>query len=140
MSTPHESAQSLMQLYEIRRETRLREARAWVVSSFNPRSVEDYLAIMKSDEYVNVRMVTSYWEMAASFVVHGAIDAEMFQAVSGEMLVVLAKVDFMLDEIREATGQTGALRHVEKVASEWPGSAERMVGMREYFWGMADAS
>ena len=139
MSTPHESAQSLMQLYEIRREARLREARAWVVSSFNPRSVEDYLALTKSDDYVNFRMVSSYWEMAASFVVHGAIDAEMFQAVSGEMLVLFSKVDFMLDEIREATGQTGALRHVEKVASEWPGAAERMVGMREYFWGMADA-
>ena len=140
MSTPHESAQSLMQLYEIRREERLREARTWVVSSFNPRSVEDYLAIMKSDEYVNVRMVTSYWEMAASFVVHGAIDAEMFQAVSGEMLVVLAKVDFMLDEIREATGQTGALKHVEKVAAEWPGASERLAGFREYFWAMADGA
>jgi len=140
MSTPHESAQSLMQLYEIRREARLREARTWVVSSFNPRSVEDYLAITKSDDYVNFRMVSSYWEMAASFVVHGAIDAEMFQAVSGEMLVMLSKVDFMLDDIREATGQAGALRHVEQVASEWPGASERLPAFREYFWGMADGA
>ena len=138
MSTPHESAQSLMQLYDLRREDRMREARAWVVRSFNPRSVDEYLALTKSEEYVNVRMVTSYWEMAASFVVHGAIDPAMFHAVSGEMLVMFSKVDFMLDEIRATTGQTGMLQHVEKVAAEWPGAAERLVAMREYFWGMAD--
>ncbi len=45
MSTPHESAQSLMQLFDLRREEKLREARTWVATSFNPQSVEDFAAL-----------------------------------------------------------------------------------------------
>lgn len=137
MSTPHESAQSLMQLYDIRREEKLREARAWVIRSFNPESVEDVAQVMKSDEYTYVRMVIGYWDMAASFVVHGAIDGEMFRAVCGEMLAVYCKVEHMIDEIRETFGQTTLLKHVEAVAADWPGASERMTGMREYFLALA---
>lgn len=139
MSTPHESAQSLMQLYELRREEKLREARTWVIRSFNPQSVEDFDAILKTDEYVYVRMVVSYWDMAASFVVHGAIDPDMFRAVSGEMLAVFCKVEHMIDEVREGLGQPSLFKHVQEVAADWPGAQERMVGMREYFQRMAAA-
>ena len=137
MSTPHESAQTLLRLYELRREDKLREARAWVTRSFHPKSVEDIGAIMQTEEYTYVRMVTSYWDMAAALVVHGAIDAEMFRAVSGEMLVAYSKLEHMIDEVREAFQQPGLMRHVQAVADEWPGSAERMASMREYFASMA---
>ena len=95
MSTPHESAQSLMNLYELRREEKLRAARTWVVRSFNPRSLEDFAALAQTEEYTYFRMVSSYWDMAASFVVHGAIDAEMFRSVSGEMLASYCKLNHM---------------------------------------------
>jgi hypothetical protein len=96
-----------MQLYELRREAKLREARSWVASSFNPRSVEDFAAVMKTDDYTYFRMVAGYWEMAWSFVVHGAIDPEMFRAVSGEMLVAYCKVEHAIDELREGVGRPG---------------------------------
>ena len=137
MSTPHESAQSLMQLYEIRREAKLREARSWVIRSFNPASVEDVGVVMQSDEYVYVRMVVGYWDMAASFVVHGAIDAAMFREVSGEMLAVYCKFEHMIDALRETYGQPTLLKNVEAVAAEWPGAGERMAAMREYFANLA---
>lgn len=137
MPTPHESAQSLMQLYDLRREEKLREARHWMIRSFNPASVEDIGAIMQTDEYTYVRMVVGYWDMAASFVVHGAIDAEMFRESSGEMLAVYCKVEHMIDEIRETFGQTTLLKNVEAVAADWPGAKERMTGMREYFANLA---
>ncbi len=140
MSTPHESAQSLMQLFELRRDEKLREARVWVASSFNPQSVEDFTAISQTDEFTYFRMVSGYWEMAASFVVHGAIDPEMFQAVSGEMLVLYCKVEHMIDELREGVGQPGLLKYVQEVADEWPGGKDRMAGMREYFSGLAAAA
>ena len=140
MSTPHESAQSLMQLFELRREAKLREARSWVASSFNPRSVEDSAAITKTDEYTYFRMVSGYWEMASSFVVHGAIDSEMFRAVSGEMLVAYCKVEHMIDEIREGVGQPDLFQYVQQVVDDWPGAKERMAGMREYFSGLAAAA
>ena len=137
MSTPHESAQSLMHLYELRREAKLREARTWMIRSFNPKSVEDVGAVMQTEEYTYVRMVFGYWDMAASFVVHGAIDAEMFREVSGEMLASYSKVEHMIDEIREGFGQTTLLKNVEAVAAEWPGAQERMAGIREYFHELA---
>jgi hypothetical protein len=140
LSTPHENAQSLMQLYDLRREAKLREARTWVATSFNPRSVEDFVAATQTDEYTYFRMVAGYWDMAASFVVHGAIDPEMFQASNGEMLVLYCKVEPMIDELREATGQPGLLKYVQAVADEWPGAKERMTGMREYFSGLAAAA
>jgi hypothetical protein len=127
VSTPHESA------YELRRESKLRDARAWVIRSFNPTSVEEVGAVMQSEEYVYIRMVVGYWDMAASFVVHGAIDPAMFRDVSGEMLAVYCKFEHMIDELRETYGQPTLLGHVEAVAADWPGSAERMASMREYF-------
>ena len=126
-----------MQLYELRREAKLREARSWVIRSFNPTSVEDIGVIMQSDEYVYVRMVVGYWDMAASFVVHGAIDPAMFREVSGEMLAVYCKVEHMIDEIRETYGQATLFKNVEAVAADWPGATERMAAMREYFANMA---
>ena len=140
MSTPHESAQSLMQLYDLRREEKLREARTWTTLSFNPQSVEDYVEVTGTDDYTYVRMVTGYWDMAASFVVHGAIDPEMFRAVSGEMLVVYCKVEHMIEELRERLGQPSLLKYVEEVAADWPGAKDRMASVREYFVGLAAAS
>ena len=67
MSTPHDSAQSLMKLYDLRREAKLREARDWVIRSFNPKSVEDVAASTQSDEYVYVRMVTGLHISAHAF-------------------------------------------------------------------------
>ena len=108
--------------------------------SFNPRSVEDFAAATETEEYTNFRMVAGYWDMAAAFVVHGAIDPPMFHATCGEMLATYCKVEHMLAEVREHTGQTGFLGHVEQVAAEWPGAKERMAGMREYFAALADGA
>ena len=139
MSTPHESAQSLMQLYDLRREAKLREARDWVALSFNPQSVQDFASVMQTNEYTYFRMVAGYWNMAASFVVSGAIDPKMFRAVSGEMLVVYCKVEHMIEDLREGVGQPDLFNNVQEVARDWPGAKERMASMREYFSGMAEA-
>ena len=64
----------------------------------------------------------------------------MFHATCGEMLATYCKVEHMLAEVREHTGQTGLLGHVEQVAAEWPGAKERMAGMREYFAALADGA
>ena len=139
MSTPHENAIVLMRLYELRREAKLREARAWVVQSFNPTSPDDVLTVLRSEQGAYLRMVVGYWDMVASFVVHGALDTPMFHATSSEMLAAYCKVEHMIDEVREITGQPGLFRHVEQVVDEWEGARDRMVGIREYFAGLAAA-
>lgn len=133
MATAHESAQSLMRLYELRREEKMRAARTWVIRSFNPTSLEDVAAVMATEEYTNIRMVVGYWDMAASFVVHGAIDADMFREVSGEMLATYCKFEHLIKEIREDLGQATLFTNVEQVAADWPGAKERMAAIRAYF-------
>ena len=138
MATPHESAQSLMKLYDLRREEKMREARHWYIRSFNPASLDEVSSLMKTEKSATyVRMVLSYWEMAASFVVHGAIDRAMFYDASGEMLAVFCKLEHMIDDLRESSGFRPRLTNVEAVAADWPGSKERMVAMREYLADMA---
>ena len=126
-----------MRLYDLRREEKMREARTWVIRSFHPQSVEDFLEIMNTEESTYVRMVTSYWDMAASFVVHGAIDPDMFRAVSGEMLAVYCKVEHMIDELREVQNPS-LYRNIEQVVADWPGAEEIMGRFREYFKRMAE--
>ena len=75
----------------------MREARAWYARSFNPTSVDDWCRRSRS-EHAHFRMVTSYWEMAASFVNHSAIDDEMFAEANGEHIVVFAKIEPFLAE------------------------------------------
>ena len=137
MSTLHENATILMRLYELRREAKLREARTWVVQSFNPKSPDDVLAVLQSENSADLRMVISYWDMVATFVVHGALDTPMFYATSGEMLAAYCKVEHMIDEVREALGQPSLYKHVELVVDEWEGARDRMAGIREYFAGRA---
>ncbi len=138
MSTPYENANLLMRLYDLRREAKLRDARNWVIRSFNPSSPEDVAAVLASEDGVKVRMVMGYWDLAAAFVVHEALDTPMFHATCGEMLATYCKVEHMLAEVREHTGQAGLLGNVEQVAAEWPGAKEMMVGMREYFAGLSE--
>ena len=69
----YDDARLILSLYETRREERLRKARAWFAGSFKPRSLEDFSALCPpgSDENASYRMVTTYWEMVASFITSG---------------------------------------------------------------------
>ena len=70
-----ESADLILKLYDLRREEKMREARNWIFS-FNPTSVDEYWQTMMDPQVGGyLRMVTSYWDMCASLVNHGAIDA-----------------------------------------------------------------
>ncbi|GIS80600.1 MAG: hypothetical protein CM1200mP14_21660 [Gammaproteobacteria bacterium] len=64
--------------------------------------------------------------------VHGAIDPDMFRAVSGEMLAVYCKVEHMIDELREVQNPS-LYRNIEQVVADWPGAEEIMGRFREYF-------
>jgi hypothetical protein len=77
MTDKAKSAELILKLYDLRREAVMREARDWFFS-FNPESFEDIQRAVMSEHSAYLRMVTTYWDMACSFVNHGAIDAEMF--------------------------------------------------------------
>src|SRR6266576_1044288 len=99
------AAEVLLKLYELRTEPALRQARAWFAFEFHPTSAKDVLAtwLAPGHESAPYRMVTSYWDMAASFVSQGAISAEMFNAANTEHFALWAKLRPYLTEVRAAT-------------------------------------
>jgi len=97
-------AQIILQLYELRREAEMRKARHFISAEFWPETAEDTLRIARaypSPENTWLRQVTSYWEMAASFVLRGALHEGLFFDASGEMYCVYAKFRPFLGEIRQ---------------------------------------
>src|SRR5205823_4392146 len=118
--TPVESANLILKLYELRREPVMREARNFFIT-FDPRSADDYLTAMMGPHSGYIRMVASYWDMAASLVVNGAIDAAMFEDSAGEHLLVFGKIEPFLPQLREKIGNTDAFRSLEKVCISAPG-------------------
>lgn len=103
LATPAD-AEIILRLYELRRETVMRQARAWVIGEFWPQTADDYFAVAlnPSDPHnAFVRQVVSYWEMAAAMVLHGSVSAELFVDCNGEGFFLLAKFAPILDEIRQ---------------------------------------
>ena len=85
MATAYESARLNLQLFEMRREPVLREARAWFLAEFNPESIAELVAVISGERNASFRMVLGYWDMAASLVTTGAIDATAFRAAHSEV-------------------------------------------------------
>ena len=137
MTDKAKSAELILKLYDLRREAVMREARNWFFI-FNPESFEDIQRAGMGEHSAYYRMVTSYWDMACSFVNHGAIDADMFNDANGEHVVVFAKVQPFLEQLR-ATVSPDYMQHLEKVVLAMPNIEERITRMREMIRRMAQA-
>lgn len=124
----------LLKLYELRTEPELRRARAWFAFEFHPTSTKDVLSAWLSPghESAPYRMVTSYWDMAASFVQHGAIPAEMFNAANTEHFAVYAKMRPFLAELRATTNYPDYMMNVERVIMSLPNPEERVAIFGRY--------
>src|SRR5207237_9353555 len=92
-------ADLILKLYDLRREETMRKARDWIIR-FNPESMQEILDAVMGEHSAYFRMVTSYWEMAAALVNHGAIDESMFNATSGEHLGACAKLQPFVADMR----------------------------------------
>ena len=120
MPTPFESAQLNLQLFDLRREPVLREARSWFLLEFNPESFADLVSAVSGERNASFRMVLSYWDMAASMVTTGAIDGDAFRAAHGEIFATFSKIQPFLAEMRSATGEPEFCKHIEAVVMAAP--------------------
>lgn len=103
LATPAD-AEIILKLYELRTEPTMREARAWIAGEFWPETAEDFFAVSSNPadpHNAHFRQVTSYWEMAAAMVLHGAVSADLFVDCNSEGFFLLAKFTHILDRIRE---------------------------------------
>src|SRR5665213_2497112 len=95
-----EEAGLILKLYELRREETMRKARDWYFRDFNPESLADFNEAMLGEHSGHLRMIVSYWDMAAALVNNGAIGLDLFTETNGEHLGVFAKIEPILGEIR----------------------------------------
>jgi hypothetical protein len=137
MTDKVKSAELILKLYDLRREAVMREARNWFFT-FNPESVEHIQRTAMGEHGGYLRMVTTYWDMACSFVNHGAIDAEMFNDATGEQVFVFAKIQPFLEEIR-ALGSPTYMQHLERAVLAMPNAEERLAYVRELAKRVAEA-
>jgi hypothetical protein len=132
----HDQANLLLRLYELRREPRMREAREWYFANFNPSSLEDMQkqGPPGSAGNASVRMVLSYWEMAASMVNRGLIDEDFFFENTGEQWAVWSRIKALVPAMRERSKNPHHYENLEKHCSRFeawrekraPGSGEVM--------------
>lgn len=131
MPTPFESARLNLQLFDLRRESVLREARAWFLAEFNPESFVELVAAVSGARNAAVRMVLGYWDMAASLVTTGAIDADAFRAAHGEIFATFSKIQPYLAELRTASGEPEFCKHMETVVMAAPDAESILTRRRE---------
>ena len=124
-------AQLILHLYDLRREAEMRKARNWWLTQFWPASADEFVQVasnMGSQENNWMRQVSSYWSMAASFALNGALNPDLFlqPAVSGEMYFILAKVHPFLKEVREKMDDPHMFGNIEKVINSTKFGRERL--------------
>jgi hypothetical protein len=121
----------ILKLYELRRDAEMRQARAWYVTEFNPQSAEDIVRLTLSGqkESASYRMVTSYWDMAASFVNNGGIEEKLFLESNTEHVIVFARIEPFVAGVREMYGEPDYLRHLETLVMKVP-DARRLLENR----------
>jgi hypothetical protein len=129
MPTPFESATLNLKLFELRREPVLREAREWFLRDFNPETFAELVEIVSGARNASFRMVLGYWDMAASLVTTGAIDADAFRAAHGEVFATFGRIHPFLDEMRKVSGEPEFCKHVEAVVAGAP-DGEAIVARR----------
>ena len=131
----------MLRLYDMRREPRLRQARAWFVEHFHPVSAEEMMQkyTQGSEENTYIRMVISYWDMVASIVNRGLINDELFFENNGEIWVVWDRMRTIVPTWRAAFKNPQLFSNIEescKRLDTWrekraPGSTNAMRQMME---------
>jgi hypothetical protein len=136
VSEPYQSAELILKLYDLRREATMREARSWFIG-FTPDTLDELLATLTGPRNASFRMVATYWDMAASLVLHGAIDEQMFNDANAEHIAVFSKIEPLLAAYRDKLGQPYYLKNLEQLVMRLPNAKERLTATRERLKALA---
>jgi len=141
MDTKPQDALVILKLYELRSEPLMRAARAWFFTEFSPQSGNEIVALLQSGEKQSAyyRMVSSHWEVAAALVNNGGIDEAMFLAANTEHLVVFAKLQPFVAEIRQTIGEPDYLANLEQLVMRAPNVEKKLENRRRLIGRWATA-
>jgi hypothetical protein len=120
----HEQAQLHLQVYDLRREPRLRQARDWFQQKYRAETVEEAMALAGpgTENGTNFGMVIGYWEQACALLNYGLLHEDLFFETSGEFFFVWEQLKGLAPQFREQFKDPTMLANLEKVAKrfeEW---------------------
>ena len=129
----YEDIDVVLKLYDLRRETLMRQARSYVGGKFAPRSAEDMIAIVNagSQESGFVLQVYGYWDMVAAFVLDGPLNEQLVYDTCQEMYFLYAKIQPFLAEFRRCVNLPEWMRSIERLVEGSPEGRERIAAMRK---------
>jgi len=109
----------ILRLYEIRREEKLRAARAWYVANFKVKSVAELMVLAAPGTEANAyfRQTTSYWDMVASFITSGVLNQELFFQSGRELLLTWLRLKPIIAEYRTVNKAPKMFANLETVAN-----------------------
>ena len=117
----HEQAQLHLQVYDLRREARLRQARDWFFANYFVEKFDDAMRIAApgTEEGALAMMVISYWEQTCALLDYGLLHEDLFFETSGEFFGVWERVKPIVAEARERFVNPQFLAHLEKAAKRF---------------------
>jgi hypothetical protein len=117
----HEQAQLHLQVYDLRREARLRQARDWFQQNYNAETFEDAMRIAApgTENGVFVGMVIGYWEQACALLNYGLLHEDLFFETSGEFFAVWESLKPVVPQFREQFADKHLLANLEKAAERY---------------------
>lgn len=135
----HRDAQLILELYDLRRESVMRQSRN-AIAQWVPKSWDEFFAITQPTHELNAawRQVSSYYEMAFGFARHGILHAELLGENSGEGLLLFAKVKPYLERFRKEVSPY-AFRNVQWLVEHSEEARRRFKLMQERVSKLRDA-
>jgi hypothetical protein len=117
----HEQAQLHLQVYEQRREARLRQARDWFFKNYFVENFDDSIRIAGpgTENGALAMMVLSYWEQACALLNYGLLHEGLFFETSGEFFGVWELAKPIVPQARERFANKQFLAHLEKAAQRY---------------------
>jgi hypothetical protein len=123
----HEQAQLHLQIYDLRRETRLRQARDWFQQNYHAETLEDAMRIAApgTEGGTSLGMVLGYWEQACALLNYGLLHEDLFFETSGEFFMVWEQLKTVVPQFRETFHEPNLLANLEKVAKRYEEWSEK---------------
>src|SRR6202035_206747 len=140
-----EQGQLQLQLYDLRREAKLRQARDWFNQNYFADTFEESMRIAPfgSQEGAYFMMVLSYWDQACAYLNHGLLHEQLFFETSGEFFGVWERVKPIIPQARKMWVNEQFLAHLEKAAQRYESWSEKRTpghatAMRQFMKQMRD--
>lgn len=134
----HEQAQLQLQLFDLRREARLRQARDWFFKNFFAETLDEAMKIapMGTEQGAFFMMVVSYWDQACAMLNYGLLHEDLFFETSGEFVGVWERIKPTMPEARQRFGNKEFMANLEKAAERFEAWSEKrspgqMAAMRQ---------